>query len=301
MSRKIPPLNWLRAFESSARHLSFTAAAQELGLTQTAISKQVKNLELHFHVLLFQRRARSLILTKAGETYLPKVRDAFDRLSVGTEEVFGNRQAELLTIRVSVGFSAYWLGPKIGDFRTRYPSIDFRIVSSVWNNDADESDVDLEIRYGSGDWPGFKCERLTIENIFPICHPKLMEGIAPLKHPEDLESHTLLHVDGYEEGWATWLKAADLPATISGTGLHFDTSILSFEMAKTSHGVALGRSSLTSIVLAEGRLVAPFDLVVPIKEGFHLLTPKRKSIHPDAQYFTDWVLEQVRCADKDVS
>lgn len=291
MSRKIPPLNWLRAFESSARHLSFTHAAQELGLTQTAISKQVKNLELHFQVLLFQRRARSLLLTKAGETYLPKVRDAFDRLSVGTEEVFGNRQAELLTIRVSVGFSAYWLGPKIGNFRVQYPSIDFRIVSSVWNSDTDESDVDLEIRYGSDDWPGYDSHRLTTEKIFPVCHPSLLQGNPPLKIPTDLEYHTLLHVDGYEEGWATWLKSAGLPATFSGTGLHFDTSILSFEMAKSGHGIALARSSLISEILHQGQLVQPFDLTVPIKEGFHLLVPKRKSIHPDAKHFINWVSE----------
>ncbi len=294
MSRKIPPLNWLRAFEASARHLSFTHAAQELGLTQTAISKQVKNLELHFQVQLFQRRARSLILTKAGETYLPKVRDAFDRLSVGTEEVFGNRQAELLTIRVSIGFSAYWLGPQIGGFRARYPSIDFRIVSSVWNSGTDESDVDLEIRYGSNDWPGYDSQRLTTEKIFPVCHPSLLEGISPLHHPEDLQNHTLLHVDGYEEGWATWLKAAGLPDIISGTGLHFDTSILPFEMAKSGHGVALARSSLISTNFQQGQLIKPFDLAVPIKEGFHLLTPKRKSIHPDAQLFTNWLFEQAQ-------
>jgi len=297
MSKRIPSLVWLRAFEASARHLSFTDAANELGLTQTAVSKQVKNLEHHFGELLFQRRARSLVLTKAGEAYLPKVKDAFDRLAVGTEEVFGDRNAELLTLRVSVGFSALWLGPRLGAFRQKHPDIDFRIVSTVWNTEIDESDVDLEVRYGDGNWAGFTSKRLTSEKLFPICHPDLLQGENALRTPDDLKHHTLLHVDGYEEGWAVWLKAADVPDDITGHGIHFDTSIVSFEMAASGHGVALGRSSITDHVLKKGNLVAPFDLDVPVNEGFFLLTPERNSQHPHAEIFSKWLLEQANASD----
>lgn len=292
MSKRIPSLTWLRAFEASARHLSFTHAAQELCLTQTAVSKQVKNLEHHFGELLFQRRARSLVLTKAGEAYLPKVKDAFDRLAVGTEEVFGHRGAELLTIRVAVGFAALWLAPRMNDFVSRYPDIDFRIVSTVWNTEIDESDVDLEIRYGVGDWANWKSERLTTEKLFPLCHPDVLKNDNCLQSHEDILNYTLLHVDGYEEGWATWLKAAGLPSQHAARGLHFDTSIIAFEMAASGKGIALGRSSLAEQVMRKGNLVPPFELEVPVKEGFFLLSPATGPNHPHAIVFANWLKEQ---------
>ena len=293
MNRQLPSLVWLRAFEASARHLSFTLAAHELGMTQTAISKQVKNLELHFREKLFERRPRSLILTKAGEAYLPKVRDAFNRLSVGTEEVFGSRKSEILTIRVSVGFSALWLGPRLATFRHSHPDIDFRIVSTVWNGDSDESNVDLEIRYGSGEWAGFSSDRLTSEYLFPICHPDLLKGNPPIRSPEDLHNHTLLHVDGYEEGWAIWLRAAGLENISAGQGLHFDTSIISFEMAASGCGIALGRSSLADHVIKKGELIEPFELKVPITEGFHVLVPEHAPLQPSGIIFKQWLLDQI--------
>ena len=288
--RQIPPLPWLRAFEASARHLSFTHAANELGLSQTAVSKQVKNLEQHLRESLFQRRPRSLVLTKAGATYLPKVRDAFDRLAAGTEEVFGQRRSELLTIRVSVGFSAYCLGPKLKSFREAYPDVDFRIISVVWNDESDVQDADLEVRYGSGDWPQFIAQRLTSEELTPLCHPDLVFGNPPLRSLDDIRHHTLLHVNGYEDGWASWLKVADVKQCGVGQGIQFDTSILAFEMAANGCGIALGRSSLAAQALREGRLIEPFDIRVPIEEGFYILTPMDKAIHPDAELFHSWIL-----------
>ncbi len=288
--RRIPPLPWLRAFEASARHLSFTQAADELGLSQTAVSKQVKHLEQLLRESLFERRPRSLVLTKAGATYLPKIRDAFDRLAAGTEEVFGHRRSELLTVRVSVGFSAYWLGPKLRSFRETHPDVDFRIISIVWNDETDTQDADLEIRYGSGDWPQFSAERLTSEVLAPLCHPDLVSGNLPLTSADDIRHHTLLHINGYEDGWASWFKAAGIETAEAGQGIQFDTSILAFEMAATGCGIALGRSSLAAQVLREGRLIEPFDISVSIEEGFFILTPIKKAIHPDAELFRAWIL-----------
>jgi LysR family glycine cleavage system transcriptional activator len=287
--RQIPPLPWVRAFEASARHLSFTHAANELGLTQTAVSKQVKNLEQHFRESLFERRPRSLVLTKAGATYLPKIRDAFDRLEAGTAEVFGHRRSELLTIRVSVGFSAYWLGRKLKSFREDHPEIDFRVISMVWNDESDAQDADLDIRYGAGDWPGFDAERLTQEKLFPLCHPDLIKGHPPLQSLKDISRHTLLHINGYEDGWASWLNAAEVDGVDVGSGLQFDTSILAFEMAASGCGIALGRSSLAEQVLKERRLIQPFDINMPIDEGFFILTPQNRGVHVDACVFRDWI------------
>lgn len=294
MTRKLPPLTWLRAFEASARSLSFTQAAVELNLTQAAISKQVKLLELYLREQLFIRNPRSLELTKTGAAYLPKVRDSFDRLAAGTYEVFGRRRSELLTVRCAVGFSVNWLGPRLPRFMERHPGLVIRIVSSVWGEEFDREQFDFDIRYGVGKWPGLNAQRLTWETITPVCSPLLLQGEHAIRRPEDLANHALLHVLGYEEGWGLWLNAAGLGGEIDkGRGLHFDTSLIAFEVAAKGAGVALGRSSMTGEDLMSGRLVKPFDLAIPIDEAFHLISPPEETAHPDAEVFRDWLLEEV--------
>lgn len=293
MTRKLPPLTWLRAFEASARSLSFTQAAVELNLTQAAISKQVKLLELYLREQLFIRNPRSLELTKTGAAYLPKVRDSFDRLAAGTYEVFGRRRSELLTIRCAVGFSVNWLGPRLPRFMDRHPGLVIRIVSSVWGEEFDREQFDFDIRYGVGKWPGLTAQRLTWETITPVCSPLLLQGEHAIRRPEDLANHALLHVLGYEEGWGLWLNAAGVGGEIDrGRGLHFDTSLIAFEVAAKGAGVALGRSSMTGEDFASGRLVKPFDLAIPIDEAFHLISPPEETAHPDAILFRDWLLEE---------
>jgi LysR family transcriptional regulator, glycine cleavage system transcriptional activator len=147
----LPPLVWLRAFEAAARYLSFTDAAQELNLTQAAVSKHIKSLELHLRHPLFIRGARSLQLTKTAEAYLPKVRDAFERLSIGTREVFGGRRTQELTLRCAVSYAVGWLAPRLPDYLSRYPGTEIRIISSIWNDKADADVYDLDIQYGTGE------------------------------------------------------------------------------------------------------------------------------------------------------
>jgi len=200
-TRRLPHLTWLRAFEASARHLSFTNAAQELGLTQAAISKQVKLLENYLREPLFERKPRSLVLTKVGAAYLPKVRDGFERLATGTEEVFGLRRSEVLTVRAPVGYSVNWIAPRLQGFFDRHPDTEVRLVSSVWGDQFDKERFDLDIQYGTGRWPGYKSDRLTWEVIKPVCAPSLLEGEHAIRKPADLAHHRLLHVLGYEEGW----------------------------------------------------------------------------------------------------
>ncbi|MFZ1815789.1 MAG: transcriptional regulator GcvA [Rhizobiaceae bacterium] len=293
MSDKLPHLIWLRAFEASARHLSFTQAANELNLTQAAISKQVKLLELYLREQLFIRKPRSLLLTRTGEAYLPKVRDAFERLAAGTREVFGNRKAGALTVRSAVGFSVNWLGPRLGGFTMRYPEKQIRIISSVWSDEFDKERFDLDIQYGTGKWPGFKIDRLTWETVTPVCSPALLEGPNALRRPEDLANHSLLHVLGYEEGWGNWLQLAGASKVDSGRGIKFDTSLIAFEVAASGHGVALGRSSMANKELAAGRLVAPFDVHLPLKESFYLISPIEGTGHADTDLFRDWLLAEV--------
>ena len=292
MSGKLPPLNWLRAFEASARHLSFTNAAQELNLTQAAVSKQIKLLENYLREPLFVRRPRSVVLTKAGEAYLPKVRDSFERLAAGTDEIFGRRANEPLTVRVAVGFGVNWLSARLPRFMELYPNKRIRLTSSVWNEPLDVEDFDLDVRYGTGNWPGYQSHQLTSEALIPLCSPMLLDGALPLQTPSDLVHHTLLHVLGYEEGWAIWLKAAGCSTAHAGEGLHFDNSLVAFEVAAAGLGVALGRSSLIDPDIANGRLVAPFDSPVAVKEAFHLLWPHSSNAHPDAILFREWLVNE---------
>lgn len=292
MSRRLPPLSWLRAFEASARHLSFTHAAAELSLTQAAVSKQIKSLELHLREPLFRRKPRSLVLTKAGAAYLPKVRDAFDRLAAGTEEVFGHRRSEVLTVRAAVGFSVNWIAPRLGRFLAEHPDLPLRIVSSVWSDEFDRERYDLDIRYGTGRWPGFRADRLSWEVLEPLCAPSLLKRRPPLRRPEDLAHHRLLHVLGYEEGWALWLKAAGAGHINAGQGLQFDTSLLAFELAARGGGIALGRSSMSAKELESGRLMRPFTFALPIDEAFYLLSPQDGHEHPHAALFRAWLLNE---------
>lgn len=290
MSQKLPPLLWLRAFEASARHLSFTHAAAELNLTQAAVSKQVKLLEHYLREPLFQRKPRSLVITKIGASYLPKVRDAFERLGSGTEEIFGNRRSEVLTVRAPVGFSVNWMAQRLPGFFDQHPKIPIRFVSSVWADEFDKEKYDLDIQYGNGKWTGYRNDRLTWELLEPVCSIETAREIAK---PSDLEKQRLLHVLGYEEGWAVWLKAAGVAHINSGQGIQFDNSLLAFEVAAFGGGVALGRSSMSTRELKKDRLVKPFSLAVPVREAFYLMTPANGSSHPHAETFRTWLLAEV--------
>lgn len=293
MAQRLPPLVWLRAFEASARHLSFTNAATELNLTQAAISKQVKLLEHYLREPLFERKPRSLLLTKIGAAYLPKVQDAFDRLGAGTQEVFGNRRSEVLTIRAPVGFSLNWLAARLPGFLAAHPKIALRLVSSVWTEETEGESYDLDIRYGTGKWPGYRADRVSWEHLQPMCPPAIARR---LNHPDDLAGERLLHVLGYQEGWATWLAAAGATKVNSGSGIQFDTTPMAFEVAANGGGVAMGRSSMAARELASGRLVCPFALRVAASECFYLVSPEDGMGHPDAAIFRDWLLAEAEAS-----
>lgn len=294
MYRDLPPLTWLRAFEVSARLLSFTAAAQELHLTQAAVSKHVKSLELRVQRQLFLRHPRSLELTKWGEAYLPKVQDALERLATGTREVFGRPQDDLITIRCAVSFAVNWLSPRLPRFLAQHPTIRLRILSSVWADPFDAEAFDLDIQYGTGTFADAKSHRLTREVITPLCTPEMA---LQLHVPDDLAKHRLLHVQGYQQGWGTWLATAKANSVDPGQGIQTDTSLTAYALACEGAGVALGRRSLAEPYRRDGRLVAPFDLEVPISEGFFLLEPATAHAQSDIRPFVDWMVRESEVED----
>lgn len=293
MKKRLPPLNWLRAFEASARLLNFTHAAEELNLTQAAISQQVKALESQLGQALFKRLPRGLELTEAGKSYFPVVRESVERLASSTDEIFGQGHRSALSIRSSLVFFTHWIAPRLPRFKALHPDVSIRVASNIWVDEA-EFDADLEIRYGQGRWPGMKAERLTWDTLVPVCSPALINGDCPLKRPQDLARHPLLHVLGYEEGWGYWLQKNNAERVDSSQGMQFDTLISALAMAELGQGVALARSSLVRHLLDEGRLVAPLGSHVLTKEAFYLVYSTHSLVNPDAAAFAQWLCEEAQ-------
>ena len=290
MKRWLPSLNGLRAFEAAARHQSFTRAAEELNVTQTAISHQIRTLEERLGLKLFDRRGRALRLTEAAEGYLPSVRSAFDQLHDATERLIGLDTETTLTVSTLTTFAAKWLVPRLGGFQDLHPEISVRITRSLLTADFDRDDVDVAIRYGRGDWPGLRADHLIREDIFPVCSPELLEGPHPLARPDDLASHTLLHVSVFREDWRVWLTAANVDGVDPSSGLRFDLAVTALQAAIDGLGVALGRTALVERDLATGRLVAPFDISLPIEAAYYVVTPEATADRPKIKAFREWLI-----------
>ncbi len=290
MKRWLPSLNGLRAFETVARHQSFTRAAEELNVTQTAVSHQIRTLEERLGLKLFDRRGRALRLTEAAENYLPSVRSAFDELYVATERLIRSDGDTILSVSTVTSFAAKWLVPRLGGFQDLHPEISIRIMTSTKLVDFDRDDVDVGIRYGRGDWPGLRVDRLIGEDIFPVCSPKLLDGPHPLKRPEDLASHTLLHVVGFREDWQVWLTAANVVGVNPLSGPRFDLLVNAQQAAIDGLGVSLGRTALVEGDLAAGRLVAPFDISSPIEAAYYVVAPEQTADRPKIEAFREWLI-----------
>jgi len=291
MKKRLPPLNWLRSFEASARHLNFTQAAHELNLTQAAISQQVKGLESQLGTPLFKRLPRGLALTDAGLAYMPAVHESIGRLAAATDELFGKGQSRQLTVRVNLVFFINWLAPRLSRFYQEYPDIRIRFTSNIWRDDKFK-DTDLDIRYGHGVWPGLKSDRLTWDELFPVCSPQLLDNLDQAAELDLLADHTLLHVIGYEEGWGYWLDQTGAYYSDTSAGIQFDTLISALEMAVLGQGFALGRTSLVADMIESGKLIAPFEQRVETSEAFFLTSQINQYLHPGAETFSQWILKE---------
>jgi LysR family transcriptional regulator, glycine cleavage system transcriptional activator len=290
MTRRLPPLAGLRAFEAAARHLSFTRAAAELHVTQTAISHQIKTLEERLGFRLFRRLPRQLLLTEEGQRLLPPIRDAFDRIAEAVARLSREQGEGVLTVSVLPSFAARWLVPRLGGFTSAHPEIDLRI--SATSRLTDFARDDMAIRMGRGEYPGMRADRLFGETLFPVCAPALMSGPHPLLVPADLRHHTLLHGDE-SPGWQVWLERAGVGGTIDlDHGPRFDDSSLVLEAAIEGQGVALTRSALAALDLAAGRLIRPFDISIPFPLAYWLVCLEGRADHPRIRAFREWILKE---------
>ncbi len=311
MPPRLPPLNSLRAFEAAARHLSFKLAAEELAVTPTAISHQIKLLEEFLDLPLFLRLTRALELTPEGAAMLPKVQEGFASLVAAIE---ASRRAEtggVVTVCAPPSFAARWLVPRLAGFTRAHPDIDLRLSSSVATSDSRDKDAvgdlrpaagdapyDLTIRFGRGRYPGQQIDMLFTPAYVPVCSPSLQDGERPLREPADLAWQVLIHdstVPELEErpGWEQWLELAgirDLEQRVRG--VHFEDGALALAAAVAGHGVALAARPMVSADVAGGRLVIPFDISIPSRYAYYAVTPAATAERPTVLALKAWLVRE---------
>lgn len=307
MSIQLPSLNALRAFEATARHMSFSKAAAELNVTKAAVSHQIRGLEEFLGFSLFERNSRSISLTEAGEKSLPKLREGFNSLADAVHLMRAHVDVDNLNIWMAPSFASKWLIPRLHRFSEQYPDIDMRIMSDVQllnvTNGPDAidmltraHDVDVVIRFGSGNYPGYEVDRLFSVDAVPLCSPKLIEtGKHPVLSPDDLKYQTLLHDDTNYRGrptWENWLSHYDVKGVNPKRGLHFNHVLMAMEAAIDGQGVLLSMERLANIDIAENRLCIPFDLRLPLEHAYHVIRPESTSNRKSVLLFTDWLLAE---------
>jgi LysR family transcriptional regulator, glycine cleavage system transcriptional activator len=301
MPRRLPPLNALKAFEAAARHENFTRAAEELCVTQGAVSHQVKALEAELGLKLFNRERQRLVITEAGRAYLVVVRDAFDRIGDGTERLLQRQRGGALTVTTSPNFAAKWLVHRLSRFAEVHPQIDLRISATPHHVDFAREDIDLGIRHGDGTAPGLHITRLCTEELFPVCSPKLLDGRNRLRTPSDLGRFTLLHVSD-RQGWRQWLDFAGVAGVDPSRGPVVNHASMAIDAAVDGQGVALARTALAAWDLIGGRLVRPFEIAMPASYAYWIVCSKVVAKLPKIVAFSDWLLaeaaEDVRQLDK---
>jgi LysR family transcriptional regulator, glycine cleavage system transcriptional activator len=290
MARRLPPLNGLKSFEAAARSESLRRAAEELNVTPGAVSHQVKALEDIFGLKLFHRERQRLILTEAGRDYLAVIRDALDRIAVGTEQLLQRQESGVLTVSTSPDFAAKWLVNRLSRFAENCPDLDLRVAAATHYADFARDDVDVAIRHGDGNWPGLDVQRLYSERLFPVCSPKLVAGRNRITKAADLLKFPLLRLED-AKNWTRLFEAAGVNATV-GPGPVLNRASMLIDAAIDCQGIALARTALAAWDLINGRLVRPVDVSLRVANTYWIVCPKALSNVPKIATFRNWVLAE---------
>lgn len=295
--RQLPPLDLVRGFETAARHLSFTKAAAELFLTQSAISRQVKALEEQLGVALFQRRHRALVLTDAGRHFQQAATDAMRLLQDAVVRVRGG-SGRRLTLSATIGFASLWLIPRLNDFRAHHPDVDIRIDANNRLVDLVRDEVDIAIRYCTPEAAPQGARRLFGEQVIVVCNPRLADAPG-LAAPADLARHVLLHYDRPDGvapwlSWEVWLEVQGLATMKPVSSMTFSAMDHLIQAALDGQGVALAPSPLVRRLIAEGRLVAPLKAATGSTRAYHLLAAPAAAARPCVRQFIEWMLKQAQ-------
>lgn len=304
MVEQFPGLRSLRAFDAAARHLNFTRAAEDMGVTPAAISNQIKELEDQLGVELFVRTSRTMRLTRAGEILSGAAHEAIELLARALHRVKRLENRNQLRVSSTPSVAAKWLVPRLDRFLALVPKADVRIDVSNMPSDFDRDDVDVAIRFGAGRYPGLRSDPLFQDSLSPVCSPRIITKEKPLRTPRDLLNHTLIHLDwdAQDQSWPTWkmwMQAAGIKDFDDRAGLHFGQTSLTIQAAIDGHGVALGDSNLVSDDVAAGRLVRPFELSLKAPKSFsyHIITRLDTSDAPMVEAFRDWCLAEARLTE----
>lgn len=307
---RLPPLNALRAFEAAARHGSFAIAARELHVTPAAISHQIKGLEGILGLRLFRRLKRGLELTRAGQAFLPKLREGFERLGEAVSDLHSLNEPGTLAVSAATSFATRWLAPRLHRFVAAYPDLDVRITASTRLIDPGKGetgpgdaqagspveDADIVVRFGTGDYPGFRVDKLLAVSVTPLCSPRLNAGEHPIRSAADLRHHVLIGDNvSFDDGrplWEAWFEAAGIAGADTSPGLRFNHAMLALEAAAEGMGVVLGMPVLAGSDLASGRLIAPLALSLPLKFGYHIVSEPDAAKRSDVAAFRDWLLAE---------
>lgn len=286
---KLPPLNALRAFEATARHLSVKNAAEELCVTPGAVSQMLKALELHLGVKLFHRVNRGVFLTDAGQDYLPPVRNAFRQIAEASRRITVSADTGLLTVSVTPFFAAAWLVPRLKEFQDAHPDIDLQVVASNALVDFSRDSVDVAVRHGLGRYPGLCSDRVVAVEIAPVAAPTLVARLGKPATPAALTRWPHVH-DADRKGWHLWFEAQGIDEIGPPRGPSFDDSGLLLKAVLAGQGAGLLPAAMVARELAEGRLVKLADVVLLDDFAYYLVCPQASRERPKIAAFRAWIL-----------
>ena len=298
MVSRLPSLIALRAFEAVSRHLSFTRAAVELNLTQTAVSHQIRSLEDHLGAKLFIRNRNSIQLTELAVEYYHSIQGSLAEIAVATEQAKRFDRESTLTIASSQAFAMKVLFPRLDEFRRLHPDINIQTKAVLSYEGLTRHEYDAAIRYGTGNtWSGWQCDRLTTEESFPVCSPRLLK-VHRLKRPEDLMFHDAIRSSSpvLRDEWPAWLALAKQPNLRFKNEIVCDLIFFSIQAALDGLGVAMGRRVLVALDIASGRLVEPFKIRLATSSGFFLLSSPEKAKLMKVELFRNWLADSLKDA-----
>jgi LysR family glycine cleavage system transcriptional activator len=292
---QLPPLNALRAFEATARHLSVKNAADELCVTPGAVSQLIKTLELHLGIPLFRRANRGIFLTEVGQAYLPPVRNAFRQISDATRRVTVPADTGVLTVAATPFFASAWLVPRLKSFQDAHPDIDLQVVTGTALADFSRDGVDVAIRHGMGRYPGLSSQRVLTVEIVPVAAPALVKSLGMPATPAELTRWPRVN-DTERKGWPLWFQAQGIEDTGPARGTSFDDSGLLLKAVLTGQGAALLPAAVVADDLAQGRLLQLSDVTWIEDFAYYLVYPEGSHDRPKVAALRNWLLEAARNA-----
>ena len=288
--KEIPHVSWLRAFEAAARHNSFSAAAEELNLTPAAVSQQIRLLEQHLNVRLFERLARGVALTDLGHSYAVPVRRSFLEIEKATHALLDGRRTLTVRVRASISFAALVLAPRLPGFRAAYPHIAVELSTAVWADRFGDDTLDIDIRYGHGDWPEAAIHALGEDVARIVCHPDFAERLGPGACVASYAAERMVQIVGSEQDWPRLSEIHSLGLPNINPWVTADSSLIALQTVASGEGVTIVLDSYARPYLDNGTLIAPFPHTLPIPREHYMIVRESAERRAEVTAFCEWVL-----------